>query len=370
MPFPVRRLAGVAIITALLLLLTGPQLRAETKSFNFLDLMRALKIAPTTEAVATHQGYVLRGIQTGTDDTMPQAGDNVTALVELSSFDGKLPPAQWIIRLQLAAKISAASAKGKTNDWTEYTNTGDKFAFHSDQTGMKLETLGPIKADAKPEEPLPVKRQEISAAADFLSLDLSRAARVIGRISGQPNTGNTLSLAAGPKSFPASDVKLQRPRADALHLTTDDLRSFSGSLPALMQFLDIVRNTPGLQDILYQVIDKPSLIDVFRSGASSAIDFNFLGGGALADGQDFFWPDAKHEDFSGMMFELIVFRKPILIVALNMVTPRPPLLATAGIVGIVACKPHPDQSDKFVVVRVVSATSGAGTGPVPEPARP
>jgi hypothetical protein len=131
-----------------------------------------------------------------------------------------------------------------------------------------------------------------------------------------------------------------------------------------MQFLDIVRNTPGLQDILYQVMDKPSLIDVFRSGASSSIDFNFLGGGALADGQDIFWPDTQHEDFSGMWFELVVFKKPVLILALNMVTPRPPLLATAGIVGIVACKPHPDQSDKFVVVRVLSSAT-VGAEPVP-----
>jgi hypothetical protein len=202
------RLSNHAIAALLILLFAGPGLRAatkgETRNFNFLDLLRNLKIAPNTEAVATRQGYVLHGTQTRTDDTMPQAGDNVTALVELSSFDGKLPRSQWIIRLQLAAKISAASAKGKPNDWTEYTNTGEKFTLHSDQTGMKLETMGPIKADTKPEESLPVKRQEIFAAADFLSLDLSRAARVIGRISGQPNNGKTLSLTAGPKSFSAA----------------------------------------------------------------------------------------------------------------------------------------------------------------------
>ena len=44
------------------------------------------------------------------------------------------------------------------------------------------------------------------------------------------------------------------------------------------------------------------------------------------------------------------------IVTLYVVTPRPPLLAFAGIVGIVACKPKPALSDKFVVVRVLSSS--------------
>ena len=361
------RLPCVAFAIALALPLTGPALRAETKSFDMLDLLRALKIAPNTEAIATRQGYVLHGIQNGTADAKPQAGDTVTALVELGSFFGKRPRSQWIIRLQLAAKTPAESPAGQPSDVVLYTNTGEKFTFHSELSGMKLETLGPIKADAKPDQPLPVKHREIFAATDFLSLNLYRTTLVVRRLN-DSNHNPGLSLAASPRPFPADEVNMQRPRAETLNLTSDDLRSFSGSAPALSQFLRIVRLTPDLQDILFQVLDKPSLIDVFRHGADSSLNFNFrLGHGAMG-GQEIFWPDAKHGDFGGLMFDLEVFKKPVLRVMLFVTNPRPPLMVSAGIVGIVAFSPS--KPDRFVAVRVLSATGGAETVSPQSPAAP
>ena len=362
MPLPLSPSFRTAVIIAFVHLLTATTILAknetQSKTVFLIDLLRPLQPASNTEAIATRAGFVLQGIQTGAPEAEPQAGDTVTALVELMTLDGKQRPTQWIIQLQLAQKISTDSDDRKPYEWIEFTNTGDKFVFHSDQTTMKLESLGPIKADTKPDHPVEIKRQEIFVATDFLSLDLSRAAQVIGRVSGQPKEDNNLSLQVGPKSFPDSEVNVQRPRATALKLTSDDLRSFSGSLPALKQFLDIMRSTPDLQDILYQVLDKPSLIDVLRSGATTSINFNFLGG-RHAPGREIFWPEAKHEDFSELTFELYVFKKPVLLVTLFVTTPRPPLLVSAGIVGIVAFKPKAEMSDKVVVVRVLSATAGS-----------
>ena len=87
----------VAFPLAVILLLIIP-LHAEIKTFDILDLLRSLKVAPNTEAIATRQGYVLHGVEVGPAGAKPQAGDSVTALVELRSFDGKLRPSQWIIR--------------------------------------------------------------------------------------------------------------------------------------------------------------------------------------------------------------------------------------------------------------------------------
>ena len=357
-----RQLSQVISAITLILLLPDPaqaeKPKTETKEYDPIDWLRALEVAPSTEAIAMRQGYVLRGIQTGIADTKPQAGDTVTALVQLASFDSKRPPSQWIIRLQLAANISTDSSQGKSNNFTEYTNTGEKFTFHFEQAGMKLETLGPIKPETRPDRLLPVRHHEISVATDFLSLDLCRAAQVIQRISSQPREKVGWTLTVSSSAFPDEEVNQQRPRAAALNLTADELRSFSGSLPALMQFLDIVRNTPDLQEILFQVLDKPSLIDVFRNGASRSIHFEFRGGSGQVNGQDIFWPDTKQQDFGVLKFDLVVFKKPVLTVVLYMTTPRPPLLVTAGIVGVVAFKPKPDMADKFVVVRVLSAAAG------------
>ncbi|MFA5263545.1 MAG: hypothetical protein WC378_06935 [Opitutaceae bacterium] len=350
---PLSQLRRVAF-TLTAVLLSSSALQADTK-IEFLDLLRALKVAPNTEAIATRQGYVLQGIQVGADDAKPQVGDTITALVHLGSFDGKPRPSQWIIRLQLTAKISTESPQRKPRDATLYTNTGEKFTFHSEQTGMKLETLGPIKVDTKPDQSLQIKYCEIFAATDYLGLNLYHTAQVFPRIR-----GSHLTLEAGPKPFPADDVNVQQPRAAALNLTTDDLRSFSGVVPALEQFLAIVRNTPDLQDILFQILDKPSLIDVFRHGANSSLSFDLLGGGH-SDGQEIFWPDTKHEDFGCLHFNLVLFKKPILTVALYVTTPRPPLLTSAGILGIFAWSPS--KLNKIVAVRVLSAT--AGVEPIP-----
>ncbi len=348
----------VAFALILILRLAGSASGAASKSYDPLDWLRALKAAPNTEAIAAREGFVLHGIQAGSADAKPQAGDAVTALVELGPLDGKQPAAQWLVRLQLAAKLSADSAKPRSSEATQYTNTGEKFTFYSDQARMRLETLGPIKAVTKPDQRLPVKHREISVATDFLSLDLYRTALVLPRL--RDSHGKLqLALRTGPKPYPAGEVNVQRPRALALNLTADDQRSFSGSLPALMQFLDIVRSTPDLQAILFQVLDKPSLIDVFRSGANDTLNFNFLGGGH-ADGSELFWPGAKTGDFGTLAFDLVIFQKPVLTVVLYVTTPRAPLLVSAGIVGVVAFKPKPDMADKFVVIRVLSATAGAG----------
>jgi len=347
----------------LLALLPAPGVHAETKSVQLLDLLRALKAAPNTQAIATRQGYALNDIQIGAADAKAQPGDQVTALVSLLSFDGSTRPTQWIIRLQLAAKPRADSPQSSTTDLTEYTNTGESITFHSDVSEMDLETLGPIPAAASPDLRLDAKRQRISVNTDFLCLDLARTARIIATIK-QPTARGGLSVRSRP--FPASEVAAGRDYAAVKKLTPDDVRSFAGSAPAIDQFLNIVRSTPGLQTILFQVLDKPSIIDVFRHGASSALNINFIGGGT-SDGRDMFWTDGKSTDFCSLLFNLEVFGKPALSVVLYVAPPMPPLQVSAGVVGIVALSPS--RANKVVVVRVLSATPGAS--PVqPAPSAP
>lgn len=341
------------IAFAWILVPAWPALCATTKSFELLEVLRAAQVAPVTRSIATREGFVLAGIQTGTADSITHVGDQVTALVSLGSFDGKRRPTQWIIRVQLDRIPSAASISAKTSDITQYTNTGEKFVFHSAQSGMKLETLGPIKPDTKIAQPLSIKRQNISVATDFLSLGLDRTAVLIQRLH---ESKSPINLSYRSEPFSSEEINLQRPRAADLNFTSDDLRSFSGSGPALLQFLEIVRRTPDLQDILFQVLDKPSLIDVFTHGASRSLNFEFIGGGR-SSGSELFWPDTKTEELKILFLTLGVFGKPALRVALYLTAPRPPLLVSAGILGLVAFSPS--KPNKVVIVRVLSASAGA-----------
>jgi hypothetical protein len=273
--------------------------------------------------------------------------------VALGSFDGRIPARQWIIRLQLAkASVEAGSAGGK--EVVQYTNTGDKFTFHSGHSIMKLETLGPIESGTKPDQPLPVKRAEISVATDFLALDLARAALVVQRIkTSQAKPGLTLST--GTEPFSAEEINVQRPRAVALNLTEEERHSFAGSLPALMQFLQIVQNTPDLQPILHEVLNKPSVFDMLKHPGAGTLDFQFIGGGQ-SEGQEIIWPGGPHRDFALSFFALNIFGKPVLNVVLYLTTPQPPLQTSAGIVGLFAWTPG--KPDKVLGMRILSASAG------------
>jgi hypothetical protein len=159
----------------------------------------------------------------------------------------------------------------------------------------------------------------------------------------------------GPSPFPAVDVQNGRKQLAGSKLTQEEFRSFAGSLPALGQFLDIVRSTPDLQGILFQVLDKPSLIDVFGHGSSRSIHFAFLGA-AKMDGRNLFEGVDDPAEFYRVAFNIEIFEKPAVAVVLYVMPPAPPLEVSAGVVGIVAFSPS--TPDKVVVVRVLSSVPG------------
>jgi hypothetical protein len=333
--------------------LAAADLHADTKRVQLLDLLGALRMAPNTETIAARKGFLLHDLTMGTDEAKAQDGDQVTALVSLSSFDGKTHPVQWIIRLKLAKRPSVNSPQAGSTDLIEYTNTGDSFTFHSGVSQMDLETLGRIADRTPPDLQLEVRSRGISVGTDFLCLDLTGAARTIAKVRESSGAGD---LSVRPHSFTDDEVAAGRKFLATTKLTSDDVRSFAGSSPALHQFLDIVRSTPELQGILLQVLDKPSIIDVFRHGSSAALHIQYLGGGK-SDGRDLFWNDGKATDFYVLSFNIEIFGKPALSVVFYLTPPTPPLEVSAGVVGIVAFSPS--NPGKVVVVRVLSSAPGS-----------
>jgi hypothetical protein len=327
-------------------------LHAETTNVQLLDLVRALKLAPNTQAIAAREGFALRDLQVGPAEANAQVGDQVTALVSLFSLDPKFHPSQWIVRLKRIETPRADSQLVRATDLIMYTNVGETFKFHSDLSVMNLETLGPIPYDAKAELPIKARSRAIFVNTDFLDLDLTRTARALTMLHDSLGNGSVFSRT---DPFPAAKVEAGRKFLATTKMTSDDIRAFVGGGPALSQFLDIVRSTPSLQGILMQVLDKPSIFDVFRSAARENLTFNFLGGGTSV-GRDIFWNDGKTGDFYLLLFNVEIFQKPVLSVALYVAPPTPPLEVSAGVVGIAAFSPR--NPSKVVVVRALSSAPG------------
>jgi hypothetical protein len=336
--------------------------RGANQSFDLLDLLKSVQVAPNTRAVALRHGFLLDELQTAPEGAAPQPGDEETALIVLRSFDGSLKPTQWLTRLRLAAPDPKAAAAMKETDFTLYTNPGGSLTFQSAVMKMGLETLGPVLVSSPENLALEVQERSLFVKTAFLEVNLNRTADVLYRnhLHQENHPGTSYVLSAQNRPFSADQLKATEKNTAFLELSPADLRSFFGAAPALAQFLQIVQHIPELQNILLQVLDKPSIIDVFRHGASNAINFALEGGGSSL-GQELFWPAGKKTEFSLLVFNLEIYGKPALTIACYVTSPRAPLEVSAGIVGIVAFSPS--KPDKVVLVRVLASRPAGPANP-------
>jgi hypothetical protein len=296
-------------------------------------------------------------IALGEPGAVPARGDRAVALVSYGSLAERVIPTQWFIRLSMAAPGGGPAGGG---DLILYSTQGDAFAFHSGtKATIDVDLLGPAGGPNALRAAGPTRRR-VQASPDFLMLEVSRATAAIHRIRAQikdrpaSERGN-FGIASAP--FPAAEVERDRRQLEPYHLTVDDRRSFAGMVPAFAEFLGIVRNTPGLQEILWQVLERPSVFDLIRHLGNENPDFTVDNAEAV-DSEDLFGPDpARRQPAQLMVVTLDFSGKPVLRIGLLAVAPRPPLEVTAGVLAAAAWGPsHPER---VVVVRVVSA----GTGP-------
>jgi len=330
---------------------------AAEKAIDLADVFRRARPLPALCAAADRAGFPLAGIAVGAREAGPARGDRAVALVSYGSLAGRVIPTQWFLRLTMAAPVGAPASGG---DLVLYSTQGDSFAFHSGtKAAIDVDLLGPVGGPTALRAPLPTRRQ-VQASADFLMLDISRATAAIHRIRAQikdrpPSERGNFGIASVP--FPAAEVEKDRRQLEPYHLTVDDRRSFAGMLPAFAEFLGIVRNTPGLQEILWQVLERPSVFDFIRhlgnENPNFTVDF-----AESVDSGDLFWAEpARRQPAELMVVTLDFSGKPVLRIGLMAVAPRPPLEVTAGVLAAAAWGPaHPDR---VVVVRVLSA----GTAP-------
>ncbi len=164
------------------------------------------------------------------------------------------------------------------------------------------------------------------------------------------------------RSTPFSDAEIQHNRKSLgnIRLSPEEERALGGSCPALMSYLNIVQHTEHLKDILFQLVDLPSVWSMVRHGgvnANLAIQQDHL---ALADAAIWGLHDPRPLYDMPLLVELN--KQPALKVTLTVTTPLPPLLACGGIVGFVA--ERPGDKETYLTVRVISARHSATTVPL------
>jgi hypothetical protein len=153
------------------------------------------------------------------------------------------------------------------------------------------------------------------------------------------------------KPFSEAEVAKGRELAERLKLTAGQERALMGSIPALLSYFDIVQNTPGLSDILYEIVDLPSAWSLVRNAGIKSIGLRF--GKGAGESSAALWGLAG----SAAVYDFPLFLELNEQRALNLkfvvTSPNPPLLACAGVVGMFA--EHPVDTEKYLTLRIVSA---------------
>jgi len=296
--------------------------------------------------VARANGIPLDGVDALSEAAKLKPGDSITALVILNQKGKRIT--QWLLYLQATASQPLAATN--TRRIVMHSATGSKHEFVSTPGPVTLRTLGPF--DASPRKRA-LQRQDKTAQftldQGFLALGLDNAAVALMRLR---QSGVKGSFGFSDRPFSESAIAKTLKTTKPVQLTADEERALAGSVPALMSYFNIVQRTEGLSDILFELIDLPSMWSMLQKGGVNA-GFRFVN------------ENLGHGDHGAWNIPLPVYNLPLVLelnkhraldITFVATAPRPPLLPCAGVVALLAEKPG--QKDTYLTLRLLSARRG------------
>lgn len=296
----------------------------------------------------THQ-IPLSGVQ-APSDRRAAPGDLAALLITL--FNGK-EQKQWLVELEAAALTDQERAVKAPPNWVLFVSTGTRVEFKHTPLALQLRIHGPFREKTSPKN-VASKATRILVNADHLALGFDIACQTLLQIIEHRKTHASLpfNLSFGGAPFPPEVVEKTKAQAEEIGLKPEDERAFAGSGPALISFFDIAQKTPGLREIMWEIIDLPSAWSVVKKGGRVDPYFDFDGHhlAALAT--------LPNQPARYMLpVTLLLNRQPGLKIRFIVTSPRPPLLTTAGILTLYA--DHPTKPEKHAVIQVLGTRSGA-----------
>jgi len=144
-----------------------------------------------------------------------------------------------------------------------------------------------------------------------------------------------------------------------LRLSAEEQRAIAGSQLALMSYFELVRETPGLDDLFYKVVKLPSVWSLVRHlGVSASLG---LEKEYVAPTQGSNWNLMPPTPCYTFPMALRINEQLALTATFVVAPPHPPLLECGGIVGLLAEKPNDKKT--YLILRIISARHGKNAGP-------
>ncbi|MBE2214374.1 MAG: hypothetical protein IAE82_10925 [Opitutaceae bacterium] len=326
---------------------------------------------PDLAAAAAREDVPLAGITLARDPAGAHADDTVVLLVVL---DERVRHTQWLVRLRgPRPAIERAAAPPRTT--VLYGMDGRAIRFPGRRETYAILSLGPLVGAATavataprgrdgvaPGE-TPARAATVTINAAFLDERFDRAASFMlrtgmARREGALRADEWFTVHPRPPSPP--DAAARERFVAAAGLTDADERAIAATVPALGEFARVIAGTPGLREVLFAVVEKPSIWSVLTRFGRLETDFRFRSGEVV--------PSAEAPlGFAGIgrcfvvPFTFSINGEPALECSMLVTEPRPPLRMCGGIVAVVA--DVPGRSDVRLIVRVLASRPGGETVP-------
>ena len=277
-------------------------------------------------------------------------GDTVTVLVQETKGDAVR---QWVVVLAVNG-ISAKESKLRSGPLVIYFDNGHSVTFGSrEPAGIQIHVLGPYSADHGSAKAKNVWSGSL-VNPEFLTLGLDRAVEFLLRLrdmavaAGVP-ANEELGMGMSSKPFAPDVAARNAAKMQRWHVTPDEERAMAGMAPALIDFFQIASQTPGVRDIVFDVLDIPWWSLVTHGGRIDNVYFSMMPPFERLSAADWGLPADTPVYSIGM--QLLLANKPALNCQFAVTAPRPPLLATAGIIGVAASRP--DGKGPRLMLRVM-----------------
>ncbi|HWA25863.1 MAG TPA: hypothetical protein VG734_09390 [Lacunisphaera sp.] len=357
------RLAGLALGAALL---AGPVRAADEKTVT-LPKFAYPEALPALLAAAGKFGVPVDIKQRPAARQAAQAGDTLTFLVSLRDGE-KLK--QWVLVAETADLTAKEEAMPPLKGFHAYTSTGQEVNLSGRRAAIEMTLIGPVtreeadRGEVKPE----VKRRRLLVKADYLSLGFdagSEAGISLRSEESRKAIAAGFSTKVGSKPFTAEVAQKNQSLAQQIGFTPERERAYWGSVPVLLEFVNIVVKTPGLQDILKEVIDV-SWWSILSSGGKPKLHIQVVGRYVQKLNDD----GSNRPEQYLFPFVLEVNDKPAMASCLIVTKPTAPLATTGGVIGIQAGRPYADHPQLTIRLIAMACHDPAPSPPTPAAAPP
>ena len=293
-----------------------------------------LKSVPTYAALAT-AATTNRIPISGFDHAIPTnllcAGDSVTILGTMITKEKK---SQWLLYIE-----GKSRAPNTTNPppMVVHLSTG-KISFPSRPVPAHLRMLGPCADSDGANFKFQEQTADLTLNESFLGLGLNDAAAIIWRRH-QSSNGTT------PNPQPGKVDK---------KFTPEEQRAMAGAISTITSYLEIVKHTEGLEDLLAKLIKKPSVWSVVRH---LGVTVNLFFGDKAFPANPADWDLPPGTPVFYIPCSLRLNDQPALKITMVATKPNPPRLICGGVIGLLAEKPGDNET--YMTLRVISARRGA-----------